>query len=100
MSSTKKNPRDVIIRPIISEKSYSLLDENRYTFVVHPEATKPEIRDAVEEIFNVRVTQVNTLNRKGKRKRSGRTSTFGTRADRKRAVVTLVEGDKIEMFEG
>lgn len=100
MSSTKKNARDVIIRPIISEKSYSLLDENRYTFIVHPEATKPEIRDAVEEIFNVRVTRVNTLNRKGKRKRSGRTASFGTRADRKRAVVTLVEGDKIEMFEG
>lgn len=100
MSSTKKNARDVIIRPIISEKSYALLDENRYTFIVHPEATKPEIRDAVEEIFNVRVTRVNTLNRKGKRKRSGRTWSFGTRADRKRAVVTLAEGDKIEMFEG
>lgn len=100
MSSTKRDARDVIIRPIISEKSYSLLDENAYTFLVHPDATKPEIKDAIEEIFNVKVTKVNTLNRKGKRKRSGRTWNFGTRANRKRAIVTLAEGNSIEIFEG
>lgn len=98
--STKRSARDVVIRPVISEKSYGLLDAGRYTFVVHPDATKPEIRDAVEEIFNVRVVGVNTLNRKGKRKRSGRSYTYGKRPNRKRAVVTLAEGDRIEIFEG
>ena len=71
--------RDVIIEPIVSEKSYALLERNVYTFRVHPDATKPEIHDAVEEVFNVRVLNVNTLNRKGKRKRNRRSFTFGTR---------------------
>jgi large subunit ribosomal protein L23 len=95
-----KDPRDVIIRPVVSEKSYGLLDSNVYTFVVHPEATKPEIHDAVEAIFGVRVVKVNTLNRNGKRKRNRRTGTFGSRPDTKRAFVTLVDGDRIDLFEG
>ena len=93
------DPRDVIIRPVVSEKSYALLDAGVYTFVVHPEANKIEIRQAVEAIFNVRFTNVNTLNRKGKRKRNRRSFTFGTRPNTKRAVVTLHEGDRIELFE-
>lgn len=95
-----KDPRDVIIRPVVSEKSYGLLDANVYTFVVHPDASKPEIHDAVEKIFGVKVTNVNTLNRKGKRKRNRRTGTWGSRASDKRAFVTLAAGDRIELFEG
>ena len=94
-----RSPRDVIIRPIVSEKSYGLLDRDVYTFVVAPDANKIEIREAVESIFNVRVTKVNTLNRKGKRKRNRRTFAFGTRSDSKRAIVTLAAGDRIELFE-
>ncbi len=94
-----KDPRDVIIKPVVSEKSYGLIDTNVYTFTVHPSATKPEIRDAVETIFGVRVTKVNTLNRKGKRKRNRRSFTFGSRPDTKRALVTLAEGDSIELFD-
>ncbi len=91
--------RDVILRPVVSEKSYGLLEDNVYTFVVHPRATKIEVRDAVETIFNVRVVKVNTLNRKGKRKRNRRTATFGTRPDTKRAIVTLAPGSRIDLFE-
>ena len=94
-----RDPRDVIVAPIVSEKSYGLLDANVYTFKVHPEASKPEIRDAVQSIFGVRVTKVNTLNRKGKTKRNRRNWTKGRRADTKRAIVTLAEGDTIELFE-
>ena len=94
-----RDPRDVILRPIVSEKSYALLDDGAYTFVVHPDANKVEIRQAVEAIFNVRVRKVNTLNRKGKRKRNRRNFTFGKRADTKRAVVTLHAGDRIDLFE-
>ena len=93
-----KDPRDVIIKPVVSEKSYGLLDSNVYTFVVHPEASKPEIHDAVEAIFGVRVLKVNTLNRNGKRKRNRKTGTFGSRPDTKRAFVTLADGDRIEIF--
>jgi large subunit ribosomal protein L23 len=95
-----KDPRDVIIKPVVSEKSYGLLDSNVYTFVVHPDASKPEIHDAVESIFGVRVTKVNTLNRNGKRKRNRKTGTWGSRPDTKRAFVTLVDGDRIDLFEG
>jgi large subunit ribosomal protein L23 len=95
-----KDPRDVIIKPVVSEKSYGLLDSNVYTFVVHPDASKPEIHDAVETIFGVRVLKVNTLNRNGKRKRNRKTGTFGSRPDTKRAFVTLADGDRIELFEG
>ena len=93
------DPRDVILRPVVSEKSYALLDEGVYTFVVDPRATKTEIRQAVESIFNVRVTNVNTLTRKGKRKRNRRTGAYGQRVDTKRALVTLAAGDKIDLFE-
>ncbi|MGI8794660.1 MAG: 50S ribosomal protein L23 [Acidimicrobiales bacterium] len=94
-----KDPRDVILRPVVSEKSYALLDNNVYTFVVHPSANRTEIRQAVETIFNVSVVKVNTLNRKGKRKRNRRSYTFGKRPDTKRAIVTLADGDRIDLFE-
>jgi large subunit ribosomal protein L23 len=94
-----KDPRDVVIEPVVSEKSYALLDQNVYTFKVHPSASKPEIRDAIESIFDVKVTRVNTLNRKGKRRRNRRSLTFGSRPDTKRAIVTLAEGDSIDLFE-
>jgi large subunit ribosomal protein L23 len=92
------NPRDIIIRPVVSEKSYAAFDENVYTFVVAGHANKIQIRQAIEQIFGVRVTNVNTLNRKGKRKRNRRSGGFGTRPDSKRAVVSLAEGDRIEIF--
>ena len=95
--STKSDPRDVILAPVISEKSYSLIDENAYTFLVHPEANKTEIRQAVETIWDVKVVNVNTINRKGKTKRFRYTQ--GKRNDSKRAIVKLAEGDKIEIFE-
>jgi large subunit ribosomal protein L23 len=94
-----KDPRDIIIAPVVSEKSYSLLDDGVYTFTVHPDATKPEIHDAVEAIFDVKVVKVNTLNRKGKRKRNRRTFTYGKRPDTKRAIVTLAEGQSIDLFQ-
>jgi large subunit ribosomal protein L23 len=75
------------------------MEEGVYTFKVHPSASKPEIRDAVQEIFGVRVAKVNTLNRQGKRKRNRRTFTWGRRPDTKRAIVTLVEGDEIDLFQ-
>ena len=93
------DPRDVILRPVVSEKSYGLLDAGAYTFVVHPDANKIEIRQAVESIFNVRVLKVNTLNRNGKRKRNRRSFTFGKRPDTKRAIVTLIGDDRIDLFE-
>ncbi|MEY2419461.1 MAG: large subunit ribosomal protein [Actinomycetota bacterium] len=95
-----RDPRDVLIKPVVSEKSYGLQDAGVYTFIVQPNATKPEIRDAVEKIFNVKVLKVNTLNRPGKRKRNRRSFTFGKRPDTKRAIVTLAGDDRIEMFEG
>ena len=94
-----KDPRDVIIRPVVSEKSYTLLEDNVYTFEVHPSSSKPEIKDAVESIFDVDVLKVNTLIRKGKQKKNRRTNTRGQRPPRKRAIVTLAEGDSIELFE-
>ena len=94
-----KDPRDVIVRPVVSEKSYQLLEDNVYTFEVHPGASKPEIKDAVESIFGVDVVKVNTMNRKGKRMRNRRNNTWGRRPDRKRALVTLADGDSIELFE-
>ena len=94
-----KDPRDVIQRPVVSEKSYGRHDANVYPFVVHAAASKPEIRDAVQSIFEVKVEKVNTLNRKGKRKRNRKTGKFGRRPDTKRALVTLAEGSSIELFE-
>jgi large subunit ribosomal protein L23 len=90
-------PRDVILRPVVSEKSYAGLEQNRYTFIVSPDANKTEIREAVQTIWNVRVLKVSTLNRRGKTKRFRWTR--GRRPDEKRAVVTLAPGDSIEIFE-
>lgn len=95
--STKSDPRDVILAPVVSEKSYGLIDNNAYTFVVHPGANKTEIRQAIEQIWDVSVLSVNTINRKGKKKRFRFTE--GKRADTKRAIVKLREGDKIDLFE-
>jgi large subunit ribosomal protein L23 len=95
---TTRDPRDVIIQPVVSEKSYASFDANVYTFVVASDANKIEIRRAVEAIFNVRVSNVNTINRKGKRKRNRRTGTWSSRPDERRALVSLVEGDRIEIF--
>jgi len=95
-----KDPRDVIIEPVVSEKSYALIEQNVYTFKVDPDASKPEIHDAVEAIFNVTVVKVNTLNRKGKAQRVRRTNKMGHRPDTKRALVTVAAGDRIELFEG
>ena len=92
------DPRDVLLAPVISEKSYSLLDENKYSFDVHPDANKTQIKIAVEKVFGVKVTDVNTLNRQGKRKRTR--SGFGRRKDTKRAIVSLAPGDRIEIFGG
>ncbi len=91
--------RDVILRPVVSEKSYALLDENVYTFQIDRRANKIEVRQAVEELFGVRVVKVTTLNRKGKRTRNRRTGAVGRRPDTKRAVVSLAEGDRIDLFE-
>jgi large subunit ribosomal protein L23 len=92
-----KSPRDVIIRPVVSEKSYAGLEAGMYTFLVDPRANKTEIKEAVQAIWEVRVVSVNTMNRPGKLKRRGYTK--GKRADQKRAIVTLAPGDSIEIFE-
>jgi large subunit ribosomal protein L23 len=96
--STIADPRDIIITPVISEKSYSELNKNWYTFLVHPDANKTEIKIAIQQIFDVRVLSVNTLNRQGKRKRTK--TGFGKRKDVKRAIVKLADGDRIEAFGG
>jgi len=90
------NPRDILIRPVISEKSYRLADDGKYTFLVRPEANKTQIRQAVEAVFTVRVTGVNTSNRPGKRRRTR--YGWGKRPDTKRAIVRLAEGDRIDLF--
>jgi large subunit ribosomal protein L23 len=92
-----KDPRDVILSPVVSEKSYALLDANTYTFIVRPDANKTEIKEAIQAVFKVRVTNVNTLHRKGKRKRTRQV--LGVRKSTKRALVTLHPDDKIEIFE-
>lgn len=92
-----KNPRDVIIEPVISEKTYGLLDQGKYTFLVDPGANKTEIKIAIERIFDVRVRKVNTMNQRGKVKRRGLIT--GKRPDIKKAIVSLAEGDEIELFE-
>jgi large subunit ribosomal protein L23 len=93
-----ENPRDVLLAPVISEKRYGLLDENKYTFDVHPKANKTQIKIAVKQIFNVEVIDVNTLNRAGKRKRTR--FGYGRRKAVKRAIVTLRDGDRIDVFGG
>jgi large subunit ribosomal protein L23 len=98
MSSTHTDHRDVLLAPVISEKSYGLLDENKYTFLVHPDANKTQIKIAVEKVFNVRVTGVNTINRKGKTRRTR--FGMGKRKDTRRAIVTVAAGDRIDIFGG
>jgi len=98
MSTIQKDPRDVLLAPVISEKSYGLLDENKYTFLVDPDANKTEIKIAVEKVFGVTVTGVNTVNRQGKRRRT-RTG-WGKRKDTKRAIVSVAAGDRIDIFGG
>ncbi|WP_433222567.1 50S ribosomal protein L23 [Microtetraspora malaysiensis] len=91
------DPRDIILKPIVSEKSYGLIDEhNKYTFLVRKGANKTQVKIAVEQIFGVKVTSVNTINRQGKRKRT-RTG-FGQRPNTKRAIVSLAEGQRIDIF--
>ena len=92
------DPRDVLISPVVSEKSYGLLDENKYTFIVAPDANKTQIKLAVEQVFGVKVTGVNTNNREGKRVRTR--YGWGRRAATKRAIVTVVAGDRIDIFGG
>jgi large subunit ribosomal protein L23 len=88
---------DIILAPVVSEKSYDLIEfRNTYTFEVDPKATKPQIKEAVERVFDVKVLRVNTMNRRGKVKRTG--WKLGKRKDVKRAVVTLAEGDTIDLF--
>lgn len=93
-----KNPRDILRKPVVTEKSMALVAENKYTFIVNPDANKIEIRNAVEELFKVKVDKVRTMNYHGKMRRvrhvAGRTPDF------KKAIVTLKEGNKIELFEG
>jgi large subunit ribosomal protein L23 len=93
------DPRDIILAPVVSEKSYGLLETGRYTFLVHPDANKTQVKIAIEKIFDVKVTSVNTLNRQGKRKRTR--AGFGQRKATKRAIVTLSSDSKaIEIFTG
>jgi large subunit ribosomal protein L23 len=94
-----RDAHNILLRPVVSEKTYALMDNNVYVFVVDPDATKIEVRLAVEQAFSVRVTKVNTLNRKGKAKRNRRNNTIGHRVDTKRAMVTLQPGDSIDLFE-
>jgi large subunit ribosomal protein L23 len=98
VSNLHRDHRDVLIAPVVSEKSYGLLDQNKYTFLVDPRANKTEIKIAVEKIFSVKVTGVNTLNRSGKRRRTR--AGWGSRSDTKRAVVSVAEGQRIDIFGG
>ena len=97
-AALQKNPRDILLAPVVSEKSYGLLDANKYTFLVRPDANKTEIKIAVEKVFNVKVTAVNTLNRAGKTRRTR--NGLGRRKDTKRAIVSLAVGDRIDIFGG
>ncbi|PZR54863.1 50S ribosomal protein L23 [Xylanimonas oleitrophica] len=97
MTTVHKDPRDILLAPVVSEKSYNLLDEGKYTFVVDPRANKTEIKIAVEQVFGVKVDSVNTINRKGKTRRTR--VGLGKRKDTKRAIVTLREGT-IDIFGG
>ena len=93
-----KDGREILLAPVVSEKSYGLLDENKYTFLVDPRANKTEIKIAVEKVFGVKVLSVNTMNREGKRKRTK--VGFGKRTDTKRAIVHVAAGDRIDIFGG
>ena len=93
-----RDHRDILLAPVVSEKSYSLLDENKYTFLVAPDANKTEIKIAVESIFKVKVTGVNTINRQGKKRRTR--AGWGKRPDTKRAIVSVADGERIDIFSG
>ena len=93
-----RDHRSVLFSPVVSEKSYGLLDENKYTFLVATDANKTEINIAVEKVFGVKVLSVNTLNRKGKTKRTR--FGMGSRSDTKRAIVQIAAGDRIDIFGG
>lgn len=93
-----KSHRDVLLAPVVSEKAYGLLDENKYTFLVAPSANKTEIKLAVEAVFGVKVLSVNTMNREGKNKRTRFGD--GKRSDTKRAIVQVAPGDRIDIFGG
>jgi len=97
VSTLNKDPRDIIVAPVVSEKSYGLMDEGKYTFLVDGRANKTEIKVAVEKIFDVKVSSVNTINRQGKTRRTR--LGMGKRKDTKRAIVTLVDGT-IDIFGG
>lgn len=97
-AAVQKDPRDVLLKPVISEKSYGLLDENKYTFIVSPDANKTQIKIAVEQVFGVKVLSVNTHNRLGKRVRTRHG--YGRRASAKRAIVSVAPGDRIDIFGG
>lgn len=90
--------RDILLAPVVSEKSYGLLDENKYTFLVAPDVNKTQIKIAVEAVFNVKVISVNTMNRQGKNKRTRFGD--GKRKDTKRAIVQVAAGDRIDIFGG
>jgi large subunit ribosomal protein L23 len=96
MSTLHKDHRDVLIAPIVSEKTYALIDDNKYTFLVRPDANKTEIKIAVETVFGVKVTAVNTINRKGKTRRTRNGE--GKRKDTKRAIVSVAAGQSIDIF--
>ena len=92
------DPRDILISPVVSEKAYGLLDQNKYTFIVSPSANKTQIKIAVEEVFGVKVTSVNTMNREGKRVRTR--SGCGRKAAPKRAIVSVAAGERVDIFGG
>ena len=94
--ATEKHAHNVILKPVVSEKSYANSDRGQYTFVVANDANKVQIKQAVEQIFNVKVTNVNTLNLQGKRVRTR--AGYGQRASQKRAIVTVAEGQTIDIF--
>ncbi len=98
MSTLHKDHRDILLAPVVSEKSYGLLDANKYTFLVRPDANKTEIKIAVETVFKVKVIGVNTINRQGKKRRT-RYGT-GKRPDTKRAIVSVADGERIDIFSG
>jgi large subunit ribosomal protein L23 len=98
VTAVQKNHRDILVKPVVSEKSYSLMDLGKYTFEVDPRSNKTEIKIAVEKVFGVKVASVNTLNRQGKTRRTR--FGLGKRKDVKRAIVTLVAGESIDVFGG
>ncbi len=98
MTALGKDPRDILIKPVVSEKSYGLMDQGKYTFEVDPRANKTEIKIAVEQIFGVKVESVNTINRKGKTRRTR--FGMGKRKDIKRAIITVAGDGAIDIFSG